>query len=43
MNFETPGPVEEGLAAAISPIGEIIEAARQGDPWTGTDLFADDG
>ncbi|MDF3413159.1 3,4-dihydroxy-2-butanone-4-phosphate synthase [Sulfitobacter sp. M57] len=30
MNFETPGPVEEGLAAAISPIQEIIEEARAG-------------
>lgn len=30
MSFETPGPVEEGLAAAISPIEEIIEEARQG-------------
>jgi len=30
MNFETPGPVEEGLAAAISPIEEIIAEARAG-------------
>jgi 3,4-dihydroxy 2-butanone 4-phosphate synthase/GTP cyclohydrolase II len=30
MNFDTPGPVEEGLAAVISPIEEIIEEARQG-------------
>ncbi|NNE53799.1 MAG: 3,4-dihydroxy-2-butanone-4-phosphate synthase [Sulfitobacter sp.] len=30
MNYETPGPVEEGLASAISPIEEIIEEARQG-------------
>lgn len=30
MNFDTPGPVEKGLAAAISPIQEIIEEARQG-------------
>ena len=30
MTFETPGPIEEGLAAAISPIKEIIEEARQG-------------
>ncbi|MEQ6248486.1 3,4-dihydroxy-2-butanone-4-phosphate synthase [Sulfitobacter sp. HNIBRBA3233] len=30
MNFETPGPVEEELASAISPIEEIIEEARQG-------------
>ena len=30
MSFETPGPVEEGLSAAISPIGEIIDAAKQG-------------
>ncbi len=30
MNFETPGPVEEGLAGAISPIEEIIEDARAG-------------
>ncbi|MEM6341550.1 MAG: 3,4-dihydroxy-2-butanone-4-phosphate synthase [Pseudomonadota bacterium] len=30
MSFETPGTVEKGLAAAISPIEEIIEAARRG-------------
>ncbi len=30
MTFETPGPVEEGLRDAISPIEEIIEEARQG-------------
>ncbi|MGC1504385.1 MAG: 3,4-dihydroxy-2-butanone-4-phosphate synthase [Sulfitobacter sp.] len=30
MNFETPGPVEEGLSSAISPIEEIIEEARAG-------------
>ncbi|KIN60415.1 3,4-dihydroxy-2-butanone 4-phosphate synthase [Sulfitobacter noctilucae] len=30
MNFETPGPVEEGLAQSISPIADIIEDARQG-------------
>ena len=30
MNYETPGPVEEELASAISPIEEIIEDARQG-------------
>jgi 3,4-dihydroxy 2-butanone 4-phosphate synthase/GTP cyclohydrolase II len=30
MSFEKPGPVEEGLASAISPIEEIIEDARQG-------------
>ena len=30
MSFETPGPVEQDLAAAISPIEEIIEDARQG-------------
>ena len=30
MNFETPGPVEEELAAAISPIEEIIEVAKAG-------------
>ncbi|WP_282077715.1 3,4-dihydroxy-2-butanone-4-phosphate synthase [Epibacterium ulvae] len=30
MSFETPGPVEQGLRAAISPIEEIIEEARQG-------------
>ena len=30
MNYETPGPGEEGLASAISPIEEIIEEARQG-------------
>ena len=29
MNYETPGPVEEGLASAISPIEEIIEDADQ--------------
>ena len=30
MTFETPGPVETDLRAAISPIEEIIDAARQG-------------
>ncbi|MFK7835358.1 MAG: 3,4-dihydroxy-2-butanone-4-phosphate synthase [Sulfitobacter sp.] len=30
MNFETPGPVEEGLANAISPIEEIIAEAAAG-------------
>ncbi|UWR14197.1 3,4-dihydroxy-2-butanone-4-phosphate synthase [Sulfitobacter sp. M368] len=30
MNFETPGPVEEGLASAIAPIEEIIAEARAG-------------
>ena len=30
MNFETPGPVEEKLSAAISPIEEIIAEARSG-------------
>jgi 3,4-dihydroxy 2-butanone 4-phosphate synthase/GTP cyclohydrolase II len=30
MNFETPGPVEEGLSSAMSSIEEIIEDARQG-------------
>ncbi len=30
MNFETPGPVEEGLAAAISPIEDIIADAKAG-------------
>ncbi len=30
MSFETPGPVETDLRAAISPIEEIIEAARMG-------------
>ena len=30
MTFETPGPVEESLRDAISPIEEIIEDARQG-------------
>jgi 3,4-dihydroxy 2-butanone 4-phosphate synthase/GTP cyclohydrolase II len=30
MNFETPGPVEEELASAISPIDEIIAEARAG-------------
>ncbi|WP_415401889.1 3,4-dihydroxy-2-butanone-4-phosphate synthase [Tateyamaria sp. SN3-11] len=30
MSFETPGPVETDLAAAISPIEEIIAEARQG-------------
>jgi len=30
MSFETPGPVETDLRAAISPIEEIIEAARRG-------------
>jgi 3,4-dihydroxy 2-butanone 4-phosphate synthase/GTP cyclohydrolase II len=30
MSFENPGPVEKGLRAAISPIEDIIEEARQG-------------
>ncbi len=30
MSFETPGPVEASLADAISPIEEIIEAAKLG-------------
>ncbi|TLP66996.1 3,4-dihydroxy-2-butanone-4-phosphate synthase [Parasedimentitalea maritima] len=30
MSFETPSPVETDLRAAISPIEEIIEDARQG-------------
>ncbi|MGC1495909.1 MAG: 3,4-dihydroxy-2-butanone-4-phosphate synthase [Sulfitobacter sp.] len=30
MNFETPGPVEEGLSGAISPIEDIIADARAG-------------
>ncbi|RZV98511.1 MAG: 3,4-dihydroxy-2-butanone-4-phosphate synthase, partial [Rhodobacteraceae bacterium] len=30
MNFETPGPVEEGLAAVIAPIEEIIAEAKAG-------------
>ena len=30
MAFETPGPVEADLSAAISPPQEIIEEARQG-------------
>jgi len=30
MQFETPGPVEAELSAAIAPIEEIIEEARQG-------------
>ncbi|TDE40913.1 3,4-dihydroxy-2-butanone-4-phosphate synthase [Antarcticimicrobium sediminis] len=30
MSFETPGPVETGLRDAISPIEDIIDAARQG-------------
>ena len=30
MSFETPGPVEAGLREAISPIEEIIDAAREG-------------
>ncbi|MGB3243735.1 MAG: 3,4-dihydroxy-2-butanone-4-phosphate synthase [Sulfitobacter sp.] len=33
MNFETPGPVQEGLAAAIAPIEEIIEEARLGNMY----------
>ncbi len=28
--YERPGPVEEGLRAAIAPIGEIIDEARAG-------------
>ena len=30
MSFETPGPVEAGMSDTISPIEEIIDAARQG-------------
>ncbi|MFD2738426.1 3,4-dihydroxy-2-butanone-4-phosphate synthase [Sulfitobacter aestuarii] len=30
MTFETPGPVEAQLSAAISPIEEIIDVARRG-------------
>ena len=30
MSFETPGPVEAGLRAEISPIEEVIEDARLG-------------
>jgi 3,4-dihydroxy 2-butanone 4-phosphate synthase/GTP cyclohydrolase II len=30
MNFETPGPVEEGLSGAISPIEDIIAEAKAG-------------
>jgi len=30
MTYETPGPVEAELSAAISPIEDIIEAARAG-------------
>ncbi|SEO20503.1 GTP cyclohydrolase II /3,4-dihydroxy-2-butanone 4-phosphate synthase [Salinihabitans flavidus] len=30
MSFETPGPVEEALHGAISPIEEIIDEARAG-------------
>lgn len=30
MSFETPGPVEANLKAAISPITDIIDAAREG-------------
>ena len=30
MNYETPGPVEEGLSSAISSIEEIIDEARKG-------------
>ena len=31
MSFETPGPVEAGLSDAISPITDIIAAARRGE------------
>lgn len=31
MSFETPGPIETDLRDSISPIEEIIEAARQGE------------
>jgi 3,4-dihydroxy 2-butanone 4-phosphate synthase/GTP cyclohydrolase II len=31
MSFETPGPVETDLRDAISPIQEIIDAARRGE------------
>ena len=30
MNFETPGPVEEGLSGAIAPIEQIIADAKAG-------------
>lgn len=30
MSYETPGPVEQTLSAAISPIEDIIEEARKG-------------
>ena len=31
MSFETPGPVEANLKGAISPIEDIIAAARAGE------------
>lgn len=31
MSFETPGPVEDNLRASISPIPDVIEAARRGE------------
>lgn len=31
MSFETPGPVEANLREAISPIEDIIKAAKQGE------------
>lgn len=33
MSFETPGPVEEQLASAISPIEEIIAACAAGEMY----------
>lgn len=33
MSFETPGPVEEKLASAISPIEEIIAACAAGEMY----------
>ena len=33
MSYATPGPVEAQLRDAISPIEEIIDAARQGQMY----------
>ncbi|GAA6163006.1 3,4-dihydroxy-2-butanone-4-phosphate synthase [Pelagimonas sp. KU-00592-HH] len=33
MSFEKPGPVEQSLRDAISPIEDIIEAARKGEMY----------
>ena len=33
MSFETPGPVEANLRDAISPIADVIQAARQGQMY----------